>query len=167
MKTKLFIALAVFISLNFGANLPTQVEAKEPKTITKDFNREMFRRQAAHKFGKIVTFLETRVHRTAYVFSGDQVSGWDCSGMVRWAYQQVGITLPHSANKQGHLGRRVSIPKRGDIVVFAYPGQTDFNHAAIYLGQGLIIDANFEYKTTVIEPLTNFSNNQIRFVRVF
>jgi cell wall-associated NlpC family hydrolase len=167
MKTKLIVILAVFLSLNFGASIPNQVEAKESKPVARNFNKELFRRHAYHQFGKVVNYLTTRAHRTAYVFSGDQVSGWDCSGMVRWAYKQVGITLPHSANKQGHLGARVAIPKRGDIVVFAYPGQTDFNHAAIYLGQGLIIDANAEFGTTVIEPLSNFKNNQIRFVRVF
>lgn len=167
MKIKLIVILAVFLSLNFGASIHSQVEAKEPKPVTRDLNKELFRRHAYQQFGKVVNYLTTRVHRTANVFSGDQVSGWDCSGMVRWAYKQVGITLPHSANKQGHLGVRVAIPKRGDIVVFAYPGRTDFNHAAIYLGQGLIIDANSGFGTTIIEPLSNFKNNQIRFVRVF
>ena len=102
----------------------------------------------------------------SYVFSGDTPAGWDCSGLVRWVYKQAGIVLPHSADKQGHLGTRVSTPKRGDIVVFAYQGRTDFYHAAIYLGDGLILNANREYRTTVIEPLNNFRRSQIRFIRV-
>jgi cell wall-associated NlpC family hydrolase len=103
---------------------------------------------------------------TPYVFSGSKPSGWDCSGMVVWTYKKIGITLPHSANKQAHLGKRVSKARVGDIVVFAYPGSTDFYHSAIYLGNGKIINANLMYGTTKIQLLTDFKKSQIRFVRV-
>jgi cell wall-associated NlpC family hydrolase len=86
--------------------------------------------------------------------------------MVRYAYKGLGITLPHSANKQAHIGARVSKPKIGDIVVFAYQGSTNFYHSALYIGNDLIINANALYKTTVIQPLTDFKQSQIRFVRV-
>jgi cell wall-associated NlpC family hydrolase len=103
---------------------------------------------------------------TPYVFSGSKPSGWDCSGMVVWTYKKIGITLPHSANKQAHIGKRVSKARVGDIVVFAYPGSTDFYHSAIYLGNGKIINANLMYGTTKIQLLTDFKKSQIRFVRV-
>jgi NlpC/P60 family len=114
----------------------------------------------------LVKYLKSRVGRTSYVFSGDTTRGWDCSGMVRWTYKQFGITLPHSANKQGHLGSRVSNPNVGDIVVFAYNGRADFYHAAIYIGGNKIINANYGSGTTIIEPLTDYKGSQIRFVRV-
>jgi cell wall-associated NlpC family hydrolase len=110
--------------------------------------------------------LTTRVQKTAYVFSGSTISGWDCSGMVRYAYKRMGITLEHSANKQAHSGIRVSKPRIGDIVVFAYNGSTNFYHSAIYVGNNLVVNANLMYKTTVIQPLSDFRNSQIRFVRV-
>ena len=103
---------------------------------------------------------------TPYVFSGSKPSGWDCSGLVVWTYKKIGITLPHSANKQAHIGKRVSKAIVGDIVVFAYPGSTDFYHSAIYLGDGKIINANLMYGTTKIQLLTDFKKSQIRFVRV-
>lgn len=114
----------------------------------------------------LVKYLKSRVGKTSYVFSGDTTGGWDCSGMVRWTYKQFGITLPHSANAQGHLGSRVSNPNVGDIVVFAYDGSTTFYHAAIYIGNGQIINANNGAGTTIIEPLTDYKGSQIRFVRV-
>lgn len=114
----------------------------------------------------LVRYLKTRVGKTSYVFSGDTTRGWDCSGMVRWTYRQFGITLPHSADKQAHLGSRVSDPNVGDIVVFAYNGSTNFYHAAIYIGDGKVINANYGSGTTIIEPLTNYKHSQIRFVRV-
>jgi peptidoglycan DL-endopeptidase CwlO len=145
-----------------------QVQAVKPdlKTIA-ILNAKEIRQQAKRdKLKRVVSYLTTRVHRTSYVFSGSTISGWDCSGMVRYAYKRLGVTLPHSANKQGHVGERVSKPTVGDIVVFAYKGSTSFYHSAIYLGNGLIINANQMYKTTIIQPLTDFKNSQIRFVRV-
>jgi cell wall-associated NlpC family hydrolase len=114
----------------------------------------------------IVKYLKTRVNKTSYVFSGSTPYGWDCSGMVRWAYAQFGLDIPHSANKQAHLGSRVSHPVPGDIVVFAYAGSTNFYHSAIYIGDGKIVHANRARKTTVIEPLSNYKRSQIRFVRL-
>jgi cell wall-associated NlpC family hydrolase len=104
--------------------------------------------------------------KTPYVYSGSSTFGWDCSGMVVWAYSQVDVELPHSANKQAHAGKRVSKPQIGDIVVFAHSGSTNFYHSAIYLGDGKIINANLLYKTTKIQLLTDFKKSQIRFVRI-
>lgn len=118
------------------------------------------------KMNKVVKYLKTRVHRTSYVFSGSSPYGWDCSGMVRWAYARFGLDVPHSANKQGHIGTRVSSPKVGDIVVFAYKNSTNFYHSAIYIGNNKIVHAHQSRKTTVIEPLSNYKNSQIRFVRL-
>lgn len=115
---------------------------------------------------KVVKYLKTRVHKTSYVFSGSSPYGWDCSGMVRWAYARLGLDIPHSANKQAHLGTRVSHPVPGDIVVFAYQGSTDFYHSGIYIGDGKIVNAHQQRKTTVIEPLSSYKKSQIRFVRL-
>lgn len=166
MKTKLIILLAVFLSLNFSTAHELKVEAKEPVTKQFDLNREFKIQSMKSKLPGVINRLTDRAYKTSYVYSGSSIHGWDCSGMVRWTYQQIGITLPHSADKQAHLGKRVSNPKRGDIVVFAYKGRTDFYHSGIYLGHNLIINANLEYGTTIIQPLTAFKNSQIRFVRV-
>jgi len=115
---------------------------------------------------RVIKYLKTRVGRTSYVFSGTSPRGWDCSGLVRWTYERFGIELPHSANAQGHIGTRVSKPKLGDIVVFAYNGSTSFYHAAIYIGNGKIINAHRGLNSTIIQPLTDYKNGQIRFVRI-
>lgn len=166
MKTKLTITLICCISLNIGNMIPNEPKPVTAATTQINLTAELQRKQARHDLQQHINYLTTRANKTAYVYSGVTVNGWDCSGMVRWLYEQVGVELPHSANQQGHLGERVSIPKRGDIVVFAYKGQTDFYHSAIYLGNGFIINANREYGTTVIEPLNNFKHSQIRFIRI-
>ena len=166
MKIKLLLAIAVFLSLNFGSNITTYATAQPKPPKQTDLNKILFKHQQLAKIPKVIAYLESRAHKTAYVFSGDKPTGWDCSGLVRYAYKQLGVTLPHSADAQGHIGHRVSKPIEGDIVVFAYRGRTDFYHSAIYLGNNLIINANRNYGTTVIEPLSNFSKAKIRFIRI-
>lgn len=164
MKLRIVLTAVALLSLNVGANHYPDIAQAKPKH--KDFNHALYLNHMKHKLQVGVTKAVAQANKTRYVFSGDTPYGWDCSGLVRWVYKQSDIVLPHSADAQGHVGVRVSIPKRGDIVVFAYPGRSDFNHAAIYLGQGLILDANRGFGVTVIEPLTNFKGQQIRFVRV-
>jgi len=177
MKTKLFITFISLVSIftiNFGSvSGQAEVPKTKPPIAATDFRATLleFAKEAKQekkrlKLKKVVAYLTTRVHKTAYVFSGSTVQGWDCSGLVRYTYKRLGIELEHSANKQAHSGIRVSSPKIGDVVVFAYKGSTDFYHSAIYVGSGLIINANYLYKTTVIQPLSDFKNSQIRFVRV-
>jgi cell wall-associated NlpC family hydrolase len=163
---KAVIILACFLALNIGNIAPNTPSSAVAQPASFNLNKALKQQQQKQRFPKVIKYLTTRVHKTSYVFSGSNTRGWDCSGMVRWAYQQIGITLPHSADKQGHLGKRVSQPVKGDIVVFAYQDSTSFNHAAIYLGDGLIINANREYGTTIIQPLSDFASNQIRFVRI-
>ena len=175
MSIKVSAIVVMILSLNLGTNTVQAEPATAPavkavsldiKQIAYQHQRELRQQAKRDKLKRVVTYLTTRVHKTAYVFSGSTISGWDCSGMVRYTYKRLGVTLPHSANKQGHVGTRVSKPRVGDIVVFAYKGSTSFYHSAIYVDNGLIVNANQMYKTTVIQPLTDFKNSQIRFVRV-
>jgi cell wall-associated NlpC family hydrolase len=177
MKIKIFITFISLVSIftiNFASiSGQAEVSKTKPPVAATDFRitllnlaKEAKQEKKRLKLKKVVRYLTTRVHKTAYVYSGSTTAGWDCSGLVTYAYKRLGIDLEHSANKQAHSGSRVSSPKIGDIVVFAYKGSTDFYHSAIYVGSGLIVNANLLYKTTVIQPLSDFKNSQIRFVRV-
>jgi len=166
MRSRIAVAIAVIISLNFGSNIPGQTKEQSSQVQELNLKRELYKQRQLNKLPRVIAYVTSRVNRTPYVFSGSSTSGWDCSGLVRYTYKRLGVVLPHSADAQAHLGKRVSMPKYGDVVVFAYRGRTDFYHAALYLGNNLIINANREYGTTVIEPLSNFSHSQIRFVRI-
>lgn len=121
------------------------------------------------KMTRVINQLKSRVHKKPYVFSGSSPRyGWDCSGLVVWTYKQFNIELKHSATKQAHSGKKVSYKnaKPGDIVTFSWGSDYWFYHAAIYLGNGKIINANSGFKTTVIQPLTDFKGNKIKFIRI-
>jgi cell wall-associated NlpC family hydrolase len=118
------------------------------------------------KLVKVVKTLKSRVGRTPYVFAGSSIYGWDCSGMVRWAYEQLGVELAHSATKQAYAGHRVKTPKIGDIVVFGYKGYKSFYHSAIYIGNGKVVNANRGFEGTYIQPLTDYKSSRIVYVRI-
>ena len=152
------------VQTNFVVELMNKEKAKE--FSAKELVRADKIQRNTEKMQEVVAYLKTRVEITPYVFSGSSTYGWDCSGLVRWTYERFGLELVHSANKQAHLGTRVSDPKVGDIVVFAYKGSTNFYHSAIYIGDGMIVHAHQGLGTTVIESLDSYRNSQIRFVRI-
>lgn len=64
------------------------------------------------------------------------LKGFDCSGLVLYAYSQIGIKMSHSAGAQARMGVRAPINKlvAGDLV--GAPG-----HIAIYAGNGMMYEA--------------------------
>jgi hypothetical protein len=78
-----------------------------------------------------------------YRFGGNSpATGFDCSGLVCWSYQQVGIQLPRSSRDLLMFGIKVDKQqdlKPGDIVVFkGTRGRTGW-HSGIYTGDGKFV----------------------------
>ncbi|WP_106826424.1 peptidoglycan hydrolase RipC [Mycobacterium avium] len=75
-----------------------------------------------------------------YVWGGAAPGGFDCSGLVMWAFQQAGISLPHSSQALAHGGQPVSLSdlQPGDVLTF----YSDASHAGIYIGDGMMIHSS-------------------------
>ena len=77
-----------------------------------------------------------------YVWAGASPSGgFDCSGLVLYVYAKFGVSFPHGATMQAHMGTPVPFGSMepGDLVFF---GDTSFyHHVGIYIGNGLFIEA--------------------------
>jgi len=88
---------------------------------------------------KVVAFALSKVGGP-YVWGGNGPVGYDCSGLTRAAYLQVGISLPHNAAAQFALGTPVSTSALlpGDLL-FYYGGPS---HVAVYIGNGQIAHAS-------------------------
>ena len=90
----------------------------------------------------------------AYVYGDDGPTTFDCSGLVKWAYGKVGVSLPHSAAAQSRMGVAVSRSdlEVGDLVFFGSPA----THVGFYVGNGMMLDAPTSGEVVRVEPL--FSN---------
>jgi cell wall-associated NlpC family hydrolase len=75
-----------------------------------------------------------------YSWGGAAPGGFDCSGLVMWAFQQAGIALPHSSQALAHGGQPVSLSELqpGDVLTF----YSDASHAGLYIGDGLMIHSS-------------------------
>lgn len=75
-----------------------------------------------------------------YSWGATGPSAFDCSGLMAWAYQQQGKSIPRTSQAQIAGGQSVSINdlQPGDIVGY-YPGVT---HVGMYIGNGQIVHAS-------------------------
>ncbi len=66
-------------------------------------------------------------------------NSFDCSGLMSWAFKQVGVTLPRSSSQQARVGRAVSIDELqpGDLIFSYFP----VSHVGIYAGGGKMLAA--------------------------
>ena len=87
---------------------------------------------------------------TRYSYGGASPSGFDCSGFTMYCFQQMGVSLPHSATSQWQSGAGQKITstsglQSGDLVFFCDPSRSNgkaCSHAGIYIGGGQFIHAS-------------------------
>lgn len=78
-------------------------------------------------------------HGVPYLWGGETVSGFDCSGLLLYVFRQHAVELPHYSGSQFQLGEKV-VPAAlapGDAVFFGSP----IHHVGIYIGGGYYIHA--------------------------
>lgn len=77
-------------------------------------------------------------------------TGFDCSGLVYWAYGRVGIDVPHSTYALYDLGRAVARSRLvpGDLLFFSGLG-----HMGMYVGRGRMVHAPRSGRTVEVITL--------------
>jgi cell wall-associated NlpC family hydrolase len=78
-----------------------------------------------------------------YLYGGESPkAGFDCSGLMQWAYHQAGVNLPRVADQQFTVGTPVSLNdlKEGDLVFFRIGGG-DVDHVGMYVGNHMFLEA--------------------------
>lgn len=78
---------------------------------------------------------------TPYVYGGQSLQGFDCSGLVQFAHSKAGIAVPRTAAEQQRRARPVSPGELqpGDLVFFRI-GQK-IAHVGIYVDDGRFVHA--------------------------
>ncbi len=112
--------------------------------------------------GQAVVAAAKRWLNTPYVWAGGNSQGptgggFDCSGLMLYAYAQVGIALPHYSGYQYYKGARISKGnlQPGDLVFYANntSDPSTIHHVAMYIGNDQMIEAPFTGSWVRIMPM--------------
>ncbi len=114
---------------------PTEEEPEEPAYVL-SWERQAVVDYAYSKLG------------CDYVWAAEGPYAFDCSGLVKCAYAQVGIPLYHQSGVQGQAGEYRSLyeAEPGDILWKS-------GHVGIYVGDGMCIHAANENVGVILSPV--------------
>ncbi|HET7601363.1 MAG TPA: C40 family peptidase [Gemmatimonadales bacterium] len=92
---------------------------------------------APASLGDSVVATAARMMGSAYRLGGTGAGGFDCSGLIQYAYGQHGIALPRTSREQARQGREVPRDLAdlapGDILTFSNAGGP-VTHVGLYVG---------------------------------
>jgi peptidoglycan DL-endopeptidase RipA len=79
--------------------------------------------------------------------------GFDCSGLMLYAFAGVGVNLPRWSGNQATFGEQIprSQMQPGDMLSWARNGRT--YHIALYIGNGRMIEAPYSGASVKISPV--------------
>ncbi len=93
-----------------------------------------------------------------YTLGGTKPStGFDCSGLIWWAYKKHGVSIPRVTKDQAYAGSIAPLNRLqpGDILVFASSQAPNSLHTALYIGQDTFIHAPNSKSRVREDSLTN------------
>jgi cell wall-associated NlpC family hydrolase len=123
----LALALAAFL---FGCTIEDAAALPEP---------ERARPAPKPTLGQRAARIAVKAVGVPYRWGGSSPStGFDCSGLVSWAYGRLGVMLPHSSYALYDTGRAVPLARlrAGDLLFFSGLG-----HVGLYVGRGQMVHA--------------------------
>ncbi len=81
-----------------------------------------------------------------YQWGGTAENGFDCSGLIQYAYARHGIRLPRTSRDQAEAGNPVAMVVDsllpGDILAFAGRAGGSVTHVGLYVGEGKFIHSS-------------------------
>jgi cell wall-associated NlpC family hydrolase len=80
-------------------------------------------------------------------------TGFDCSGLMVYAFAGVGISLPHFSGYQYTAGQHVPLSgmRAGDMLF--YGGGAGIHHVTLYIGNGMMIEAPESGQVVHVTPV--------------
>ncbi|MFE7236976.1 NlpC/P60 family protein [Streptomyces sp. NPDC057580] len=86
-----------------------------------------------------------------YIWGANGPVGFDCSGLMQWAYAQAGVSLPRTSQAQRYAGHMVPLSQArpGDLVAY----RSDASHIGMYVGNGQVIHAPYPGAPVRYDPV--------------
>ncbi|MDA6131406.1 C40 family peptidase, partial [Escherichia coli] len=71
-------------------------------------------------------------------------TGFDCSGLMQWAYAKAGIQLPRTSYEQYKFSQRITQDELqpGDLIFFSTASYAPVTHVGMYVGNGKMYNSN-------------------------
>lgn len=125
--------------LHIPGNLPGMPEPTPPPFVT-----------PTETVGEMALDAALSKQGAPYVYGASGPDAFDCSGLVKWAYEQAGHDVPRTSDAQLASGSPVSVEnlEPGDVVSF-YGG----GHSGLYAGDGNIVHASTAGTPVQVAPI--------------
>ncbi|SDM43518.1 peptidoglycan endopeptidase LytE [Psychrobacillus sp. OK028] len=83
-----------------------------------------------------------RLEGIPYLYAGNTIAGFDCSGFIYFVHNQAGLNMPRQSS-EGYFAQsaNVSSPLVGDLVFFENTYKEGISHMGIYIGNNEFIHA--------------------------
>ncbi len=92
-----------------------------------------------------------------YAWGGDSpATGFDCSGLVQWAWAQAGVSIPRTTETQWAELPHVSLSalEPGDLLYyFNLDGDNEVDHVVMYVGSDTVVQAPFTGSVVSYSPI--------------
>jgi cell wall-associated NlpC family hydrolase len=113
----------------------------------------------SNKHLSVVKHAKNQIHKKYRCGGSSPQTGFDCSGLMQYAYKSAKINLPRTATEQYKATKRVPIAKmKIDDLIFFHTRRTRarVNHVGLYLGSGKFIHAPRKGKRVSIANLSHY-----------
>lgn len=151
-----------YVSKDYLVTEKPQAPVVESKPETPSKNEENTNTVPSSNSSDVETVVQAALAQVGkrYVWAASNPNvGFDCSGLVYYAFKQVGVTLNRIAADQYYNGTPVSRNQlqRGDLVFFSSGGY--IGHVGLYIGNGQFVHAS-DYSTgVIISNLSGYYSN--------
>ncbi|MCT7696769.1 C40 family peptidase [Lactobacillus crispatus] len=142
--------------------LPSKAKAVKTTTATKQTttsNAQATLSSINNTTAAKIVNLATQIANSGvpYVWGGESMSGFDCSGLTQYVYAQAGINIPRTSEAQaGAVTQKpVSQAQPGDLLFWNEGG--DIGHVAIYIGNGQYVQAPQPGQNVQIQSISAFT----------
>jgi cell wall-associated NlpC family hydrolase len=146
--TTLLLLLGLAALATGCAGTPEQPVARSPSRIRVE------PQPAKITVGGAIAELAMGMVGTRYRYGGtDPTEGFDCSGLVFYAYGQAGYRVPRTSQELFRAARKIAVGEAnpGDLMFFQ--DQAKLSHVGIYVGDGQFVHAPANGRTVAIADL--------------
>ena len=164
------IILIIFFISSFGFSENKNINIKKQKKYKQEVelnekNEVIQNNKEIQLRKKIIQVAKSKIG-IPYVWGGENDNGFDCSGLVKFAYSKAaGIQTPRVANDMANSYERITKArelKEGDLIFFETKEKGRISHTGLYIGNGYFIHASSSYAKVVISRLDGFYAEHFR-----